>query len=77
MNHDRFHPVADPDPLWTETSWWGFADHERALGGMVYTLFRPNLGVASVIVQVWDAEARGAVAGAVRPQLVAPAVPHR
>lgn len=54
---DDFHPVADPDPLWTETTWWGFTVPERSLGGMVYALFRPNLGVASLVIQVWDAEA--------------------
>jgi hypothetical protein len=54
---DRFHPVAAPDPLWTETSWWGFLVPERSLGGMVYTLFRPNLGVATLVVQVWDGDA--------------------
>ena len=54
---DRFHPVGDPHPLWTETTWWGFAVPERALGGMVYTLFRPNLGVAAVVVNVWDGDA--------------------
>lgn len=54
---DRFHAVGDPHPLWTETTWWGFAFPERSLGGMVYTLFRPNLGVATVVVNVWDADA--------------------
>jgi hypothetical protein len=58
---DRFHSVGDPHPLWTETTWWGFAIPERALGGplggMVYTLFRPNLGVATVVVNVWDGTA--------------------
>jgi hypothetical protein len=54
---DRFHAVADPHPLWTETTWWGFMVPERAIGGMVYTLFRPNLGVATLVVQVWDATA--------------------
>ena len=47
----------DPDPLWTETTWWGFLVPERGLAGMLYTLFRPNLGVASLVVQVWDGEA--------------------
>lgn len=54
---DRHHEVADPHPLWTETTWWGFLVPERALGGMIYTLFRPNLGVATLLVAVWDAEA--------------------
>jgi hypothetical protein len=58
---DRFHPVADTNPLWTETTWWGFMVPEGELGGpmggMVYTLFRPNLGVATLVVQVWNAAA--------------------
>jgi hypothetical protein len=54
---DRFHPVADPNPLWTETTWWGLMVPDRSLGGMVYTLFRPNLGVATLVVQVWNADA--------------------
>jgi hypothetical protein len=57
VNHDRFHAIADTDPLWTETTWWGFAVPDHPLGGMVYTLFRPNLRVASVIVQLWDGAA--------------------
>jgi len=54
---DSFHPVADPDPLWIETTWWGFQVPERELGGMIYTLFRPNIGVTSLVVAVWDADA--------------------
>ncbi|HVV35127.1 MAG TPA: hypothetical protein VHC63_00880 [Acidimicrobiales bacterium] len=54
---DRFHDVADTHPLWTETTWWGLHVPERSLGGMIYTLFRPNLGVATLLVAVWDAEA--------------------
>jgi hypothetical protein len=54
---DRFHQIADPSPMWTETTWWGFMVPERSIGGMLYTLFRPNLGVATVVTQVWDAEA--------------------
>ena len=54
---DGFHPVADPDPMWTETTWWGLVVPDRSLGGQIYTLFRPNLGVASLVVQVWDASA--------------------
>ena len=55
-DHEAF---GDGDPLGT---WWGFMVPERSLGGMLYTLFRPNLGVVSVVVQVWDA-------GAVEPWL--------
>jgi hypothetical protein len=54
---DRFHAVGDPNPMWTETTWWGFALPERSIGGMIYTLFRPNLGVATVVMNIWDADA--------------------
>ena len=53
---DLFHEVPVDDPMWTETTWWGFMVPERGLGGMIYTLFRPNLGVAALVVQVWDAD---------------------
>lgn len=52
---DLFHPVADTDPMWTETTWWGFFAADGSLGGMVYAFVRPNLGVASVVTSVWDA----------------------
>jgi hypothetical protein len=51
---DRFHPPAEPHPLWSETSWYGFSVPERRLGGCIYPLFRPQLGVCSVAVHVWD-----------------------
>ena len=51
---DQFHPAADPDPWWTETAWYGFSVPERNLAGAVYPLFRPNLGVCSSGVFVWD-----------------------
>jgi hypothetical protein len=51
---DGFHPPADPAPHWTETAWFGFHVAERGLAGTVYALFRPNLGVASLAVYVWD-----------------------
>jgi hypothetical protein len=54
---DGFHPIIDQDPYWTETTWWGFYAPDVPLGGMIYTLFRPAFGVASLVVQVWDADA--------------------
>jgi hypothetical protein len=51
---DRLHAVADSDPLWSETAWFGFSIPQRNLGGTVYPLFRPNLGVCSLSVYVWD-----------------------
>ncbi|MDQ2650471.1 MAG: hypothetical protein M3Z03_13090, partial [Actinomycetota bacterium] len=54
---DRHHEVPTPDPMWTETTWWGIVVPDRSLGGMIYTLLRPNLGVATLLVALWDAEA--------------------
>ncbi len=54
---DCLHAPASDDPLWTETSWYGFAVPERKLAGMIYPLFRRNQGVCSISVQVWDAGA--------------------
>ncbi|MBV8984069.1 MAG: hypothetical protein JO248_06475 [Acidimicrobiia bacterium] len=53
---DCFHPVPVDDPMWTETTWWGFMVPERGIGAMIYTLFRPNLGVATLVTQVWNDE---------------------
>jgi len=54
---DGFHLPAEPHPLWSETSWYGFSVPERRLCGCVYPLFRPVLGVCSVAVHVWDERA--------------------
>ncbi|HJR26944.1 MAG TPA: hypothetical protein VJ804_15810 [Acidimicrobiales bacterium] len=53
---DLFHPIADEHPLWTETSWWGFYAPDGSVGGMVYAFFRPNLGVATLVTSIWDAD---------------------
>ncbi|MEY2468091.1 MAG: hypothetical protein QOF21_789 [Actinomycetota bacterium] len=53
---DLFHAVADDNPLWTETTWWGFYAADGSVGGIVYAFFRPNLGVATLITSVWDTE---------------------
>jgi hypothetical protein len=53
---DRFHEVPVDDPLWTETTWWGLSVPERGIGGMIYTLFRPTLGIAALVTAVWDAD---------------------
>ena len=54
---DRLHPPGSPHPLWTETAWFAFMVPERGLAGTIYPVFRPNLGVASLGVYVWDASA--------------------
>jgi hypothetical protein len=54
---DSFHAPATDDPYWTETAWFGFHVPERKLAGAVYPVFRPNLGICSSGVYVWDASA--------------------
>jgi hypothetical protein len=54
---DSFHPPATADLWWTETAWFAFAVPERGIAGALYPLFRPNLGVCSAAVYVWDARA--------------------
>lgn len=51
---DDFHP-SGTDPWWTETAWYSLEAPERGLSLCVYPLFRPNIGVASLAVFVWDA----------------------
>lgn len=51
---DSFHPAASDDPFWTETSWYGFSVPERNLAGAIYPVFRPNQGICSSGVYVWD-----------------------
>ena len=52
---DRFHPPPDRgEAWWTETAWFSFWVPERLLSGSLYPLFRPNLGVCSAGVYVWD-----------------------
>jgi len=52
---DHFHPIADTHPHWSETCWFSFGQSGIDLSGTFYPLFRPNLGVASLGVSVWDA----------------------
>jgi hypothetical protein len=51
---DDFHPPTGNDPYWTETAWYAFDVPERSLSGSIYPLFRPNLGICSLAVHVWD-----------------------
>jgi hypothetical protein len=54
VSDDSFHPPDSDEPHWTETCWFTFAVPERRLSGTFYPLFRPNLGVCSAAVYVWD-----------------------
>src|SRR5205807_512526 len=51
---DEFHSPTSDDPWWTETCWFTFAAPERRLSGQLYPFFRPNLGVVSAAVYLWD-----------------------
>ena len=51
---DSFHAPADADPFWTETAWFGFNVPERRIAGAIYPVFRPNQGICSAGVYVWD-----------------------
>lgn len=57
---DSFHPAVSDDPYWTETSWYAFSLPERCMAATIYPLFRPNLGVCSVAVYVWDDKSENA-----------------
>jgi len=52
--NDEFHPPTTDDPYWSETNWFAFSVPERKLSGWVYPFFRPNLGVCSAAVVLWD-----------------------
>lgn len=54
---DRFHSIASDDRWWTETCWFSFDQPGSELSATFYPLFRPNLGVCSLAVYVWDPSA--------------------
>ncbi len=54
---DRFHEPATDDRWWTETCWFSFDQPGHDLSATFYPLFRPNLGVCSLAVYLWDASA--------------------
>ena len=55
---DSAHEPLPDDPFSTETIWFGFSSEARKLGGATYVLMRPNLGVCSLGIWLWDNEAR-------------------
>ena len=54
---DHFHVPATTQPWWTETCWFSFDLPEHDLSLTVYPFFRPNLGICSLAVYLWDASA--------------------
>lgn len=51
---DRLHPPPVDDPWWTETAWFGVAVPEAGLCASLYQIYRPNQGVMSTAVYVWE-----------------------
>jgi hypothetical protein len=51
---DDFHPRRTDDRSWTETAWFAGAAPERGLVVWTYPLFRPELGIMSCGVYVWE-----------------------
>lgn len=51
---DRYHPVPDDDPFWTETTWWSFNVPERRLGGWLHAARQPVKNAVTWRVFVWD-----------------------
>lgn len=54
---DSLHAPPNDDRWWSETCWFGFDDPEHQLSATIYPVFRPNLGICSLGVYVWDASA--------------------
>ena len=54
---DLLHPAADAGPWWSETCWFSFDQLGPDLSATIYPLFRPNLGVCSLGVYLWDGSA--------------------
>jgi hypothetical protein len=51
---DGFHEPPNDDWWQIETNWVWFFVPERRIGGWLYHLVRPNIGIESGSVQVWD-----------------------
>lgn len=54
---DHFHAPATTQPWWTETCWFSLDLPEHDLSLTIYPFFRPNLGICSLAVYLWDASA--------------------
>jgi hypothetical protein len=54
---DRLHQPASDDRWWTETYWFSFDQPGEDVSATIYPMFRPNLGICSLGVFVWDPSA--------------------
>jgi hypothetical protein len=51
---DLLHASLAADLYWTETIYLGFANLEHKLAGIIYPILRPNQGVCSLSIFLWD-----------------------
>jgi hypothetical protein len=51
---DRLHPGRTEDGSWSETAWFAASVPERGLAVWTYPLFRPELGIMSCGIYVWE-----------------------
>jgi hypothetical protein len=51
---DSFHPPVGKHPYWTESCYFSFDEPDRKLSLAIYPLFRPNQGICSLAVHLWD-----------------------
>jgi hypothetical protein len=51
---DSLHTPPSDDPFWTEAYWFGFGNAARNISGVLYPVFRPNQGVGSLGIYLWD-----------------------
>lgn len=51
---DDLHVPATDDRWWSETYWFSFDQPGPDLSATIYPVFRPNAGVASLAVYLWD-----------------------
>ena len=54
---DHLHPPAKPDRWWSETYWFSFDQPGVDVSATIYPVFRPNLGICSMAVYLWDGSA--------------------
>jgi hypothetical protein len=52
---DLLHPPAMDDRWWSETYWFSFDVPGENVSATIYPLFRPNLGICSLGLFLWDA----------------------
>lgn len=52
---DLLHPPANDDRWWSETYWYSFDQPGENVSATIYPVFKPNLGICSLGLFLWDA----------------------